>query len=89
MKEEEVFCGVGEISLGLRTNTSRCFLHRITKLQKGAGSKQSKRSRDLHFIDSESVNLILSTVSITLFVNACVWQCLCGNSMQFLGEFVP
>ncbi|XP_040918204.1 parvalbumin beta-like [Toxotes jaculatrix] len=35
MKEEEAFCGVGEISLGLRTDTSGCFLH--------SGSRSCKR----------------------------------------------
>ncbi|XP_062295583.1 parvalbumin beta-like [Scomber scombrus] len=33
--EEEAFCGVGEISLGLRTDTSGCFLH--------SGSRSCKR----------------------------------------------
>lgn len=35
MKEEEAFCGVGEISLGLRTDKSDCFLH--------SGSQSCKR----------------------------------------------
>lgn len=40
MKEEEALCGVGEISLGLRTDTSGCFLH--------SGSRSCERASVAH-----------------------------------------
>lgn len=75
MKEEEAFCGVGEISLGLRTDKSDCFLHSRSQSCKRVlvAQAQSKRGSA-----SQAVrNFTRSTVStkflqIRVHGNACV-----------------
>lgn len=82
MKEEEeeeaLWCG-GEISLGLRTDTSGCFLHSGSQSceKRFSGSQaQSRRDRGLHIIGPKHSEYQ------TLFANSCARWCSCDYRWQ-------